>query len=363
VRGMPLMGVDPDGRFFFVPILIAMAAAAVIAAATNYAQQQQASQMSGMEIDPWEVAGAAAIGATAAGVGVATGGLAAPAIAGLFGTGAGAAAAGAIIGGGIGGAAAGGTSYSLGSLGRNRQFTWKGLGLSVAIGGAAGAAGGLSAGMSGSVMERAITGGALSTGAGMSMNYALTGQSPTGIDFAGAVLSTGVGAAVAGYSSYASAKTVGRTPAPAPVETESTAGGPSSPGQGSQAAESAGTRPQSAAPHEPPPTRLVLNVGGEGEVPGALNVQGRWVLDPSWRSSQGGQTLEALQAQGHEFHIVDDMSQLPFKTDSAQTVHTNSVPLDRPTFLGPSPSSSDISRVLGPGGQWFNNGSLWYQRF
>lgn len=107
---------------------------------------------------------------------------------------------------------------------------------------------------------------------------------------------------------------------------------------------------------------LAINVGGEGEVAGALNVQIRAVLDPAWRSSRGGLTLAELQAQGHRFLFVDDISRLPFANNSVSRVYTNSVPLDRATFLGPGPSSPDIARVMAPGAQWFHNGMLWFQR-
>ena len=46
-----------------------------------------------------------------------------------------------------------------------------------------------------------------------------------------------------------------------------------------------------------------VNLGGEEEEPGVLNQQGPWVLDPNWRSSRDGKTLQELEADGHQFLI------------------------------------------------------------
>jgi hypothetical protein len=59
-------------------------------------------------------------------------------------------------------------------------------------------------------------------------------------------------------------------------------------------------------------SNLIVNLGGEGEVPGVLNVQGDWAKDPSWRSSADGKTLGELQAAGHQFIFIADFSTLPF---------------------------------------------------
>ena len=104
-------------------------------------------------------------------------------------------------------------------------------------------------------------------------------------------------------------------------------------------------------------SNLIANLGGEGEVLGVVNVQGDWAQDPSWRSSAGGQTLAQLQAAGHQFIFVADFSQLPFADNSVHQVITNSVPVDQTTFLGPGIQSSEIERILAPGGTWLDNGS------
>lgn len=102
-----------------------------------------------------------------------------------------------------------------------------------------------------------------------------------------------------------------------------------------------------------------VNLGGEGEVPVVLNQQGHWVLDPAWRSSRYGQTLQELIADGHQFIIADNMH-LPFAGDSMDQVITNSVPIDLMTHLGPGVQSNEIQRILKSGGRWIRDGTVWY---
>lgn len=102
-----------------------------------------------------------------------------------------------------------------------------------------------------------------------------------------------------------------------------------------------------------------VNLGGEGEVPGAINQQGPWVLDPSWRSCREGKTLSALRAEGHAFVIADNR-RLPFASGSVEDVLTNSVPIDFVTFLGPGIDSWEVVRILGRGGRWVDNGRVRY---
>lgn len=102
-----------------------------------------------------------------------------------------------------------------------------------------------------------------------------------------------------------------------------------------------------------------INLGGEGEVPGVLNQQGRWVvLQPGWRSSQTNQTFEDLIRAGHQFLIAENNS-LPLPDNSFDEVLTNNVPpVDSVTWLGPTVQSAEISRILKSGGRWIHNGSL-----
>jgi RHS repeat-associated protein len=102
---------------------------------------------------------------------------------------------------------------------------------------------------------------------------------------------------------------------------------------------------------------LVVNLGGEGEVPEAINVQGPWALENDWAASASGQSLSQLQAAGNQF-VVANNTALPFADGSVNTVITNNVPIEVNTWLGPGAQSSEIWRILAPGGTWINNGMV-----
>ena len=102
---------------------------------------------------------------------------------------------------------------------------------------------------------------------------------------------------------------------------------------------------------------IVLNLGGEGEVPGVINQLSPWVLTPGWTSSQTRQTLPQLTAAGHVFLICENL-RLPFPDNSVDLVYTNSVPIDLATHLGPGVQSSEIRRILKRGGTWIRDGVL-----
>jgi hypothetical protein len=110
---------------------------------------------------------------------------------------------------------------------------------------------------------------------------------------------------------------------------------------------------------EPSVSPVVINIGGEGEIVGALNVNLPHLQDPDWRCSRDGSlTLADLQAQGHVFMFVPDMSQLPFADASVDIIHTNNVCIDAIAYLGPCPRSSEIWRVRKSGGIWYRDGIL-----
>ncbi len=101
-----------------------------------------------------------------------------------------------------------------------------------------------------------------------------------------------------------------------------------------------------------------INLGGEGEVPGALNQQGRWVVRPGWKSSQAAQSLRDLVLAGNDFLIADN-TQLPLPDDSCDEVFTNNTPPeDTATWLGPTIQTSEVRRILKSGGRWIHNGAL-----
>jgi hypothetical protein len=108
-----------------------------------------------------------------------------------------------------------------------------------------------------------------------------------------------------------------------------------------------------------PPYRV--NLGGEGELPGVLNQQGPWIVQPGWASSATGQSLHQLVALGHAFLICDNRA-IPLPDGCADVVFTNSVPVDVNTWLGPGVQSSEIRRILKSGGVWFRDGISHYTK-
>lgn len=107
----------------------------------------------------------------------------------------------------------------------------------------------------------------------------------------------------------------------------------------------------------PRPLFTRINLGGEGEEPGVINQQQRSVLSASWLSSRAGISLEQLANQGHDFLICEN-EHLPINDDSVSVVYTNGVPIDITTFLGPGIQSSEVYRILAPGGQWIHDGNV-----
>ncbi len=103
-----------------------------------------------------------------------------------------------------------------------------------------------------------------------------------------------------------------------------------------------------------------VNLGGEGEVPGVLNQQGRWVFGPHYHSSQGSLTFAQMVAAGHDFLIADNTS-IPLPDACCDEVITNNVPpVDSHTHLGPTVQTSEIRRILKSGGQWIDDGVVRY---
>jgi hypothetical protein len=105
-----------------------------------------------------------------------------------------------------------------------------------------------------------------------------------------------------------------------------------------------------------PDAGVVVNLGGEGEWAGAVNVQPGFVLD--WGGTMSsGQTVNELQAAGNQVVIANNLT-LPFADGSVDIVVTNNVPLNINTGYGPGIPTSEIQRILAPGGTWFNNGAI-----
>ena len=101
---------------------------------------------------------------------------------------------------------------------------------------------------------------------------------------------------------------------------------------------------------------LIVNLGGEGEIPGVINQQGPWVLSPNWFCSRDARTFPELVADGHIFLICPNIP-LPFPDESVDRVHTEGVPLDQFAQFGAGVQSSEIRRILKSGGEWIKDGN------
>jgi hypothetical protein len=108
-------------------------------------------------------------------------------------------------------------------------------------------------------------------------------------------------------------------------------------------------------------TLFRVNLGGEGEVPGVLNQQIRQVVEPGWVASRTQQTFSELVQAGHQFLICDN-TYLPIPDNSLDEVITNNVPIDITTWMGPGVQSSEIRRILKPGGRWIRDGVVHYTK-
>ncbi len=102
---------------------------------------------------------------------------------------------------------------------------------------------------------------------------------------------------------------------------------------------------------------FVVNLGGEGEVAGALNQQPPWFVTASGAVNQ--QHFLGLVAAGENYLICPNEA-LALPDECADVVHTNNVPLDVVTWREPGVQTSEIWRILKSGGQWIDNGqSQW----
>jgi hypothetical protein len=107
---------------------------------------------------------------------------------------------------------------------------------------------------------------------------------------------------------------------------------------------------------------LALNLGGEGEVPGVINQQRPRVLGPNWFRTLDRKTLAEVVAEGHDFLICPNEAR-PFPDGIVDIVYTNSVPIDTPDLgFGPGVQSSEIRRILKPGGVWVRDGVTYYTK-
>ena len=98
-----------------------------------------------------------------------------------------------------------------------------------------------------------------------------------------------------------------------------------------------------------------VNIAGEGEVPDVkINQNLKHILEPAWTSSRYGKRLTEIEAEGHQFVISDNLN-LPFQSNVVDEVYVGSISLDSVTFLGPTPQTYEILRILKEGGLFVFN--------
>ena len=101
---------------------------------------------------------------------------------------------------------------------------------------------------------------------------------------------------------------------------------------------------------------IVLNIAGEGEIPGAINVNHPSMTRATPLSRDGTKTIGDMMDQGERFVLADNKA-LPFRTNSIDVVHTKNVPIDVESKVGGAyPQSSEIWRILKSTGTWFRDG-------
>lgn len=101
-----------------------------------------------------------------------------------------------------------------------------------------------------------------------------------------------------------------------------------------------------------------VNLGGEGEAPGVLNQQRPFALSPNWRSVSG-KTIAELVADGHDFLICPNEA-ISLPDESVDEVISNNVPVDTVhPFYGPGLQTSEVKRILKPGGRWVRDGVVY----
>jgi ubiquinone/menaquinone biosynthesis C-methylase UbiE len=90
-------------------------------------------------------------------------------------------------------------------------------------------------------------------------------------------------------------------------------------------------------------------------VPDVLNQQPRGVVRSTWLSSVTGKSFVDLIGDGLDILVCDNTA-LPFPDDTFDDVITNAVPVDTVSVLGPGVQTSEVQRILKPGGRWVHDG-------
>ena len=87
----------------------------------------------------------------------------------------------------------------------------------------------------------------------------------------------------------------------------------------------------------------IINLGGEGEVPHAININHPAILDENWRCSRSGCPLKEIKERGPVIICCSD--QLPLCDNCADKIIVNDAPIDKKTWIGPGYSTEEIKRI------------------
>ncbi len=98
----------------------------------------------------------------------------------------------------------------------------------------------------------------------------------------------------------------------------------------------------------------IVNLGGEGEQRGAINVQPGRIGGDAELAHEHARDVARLSDQPV---VKAAGNRLPFATGSVDLVVTNNVPIDEPrsTHFGPSFTISEVLRILKPDGLWLGS--------
>ena len=108
-------------------------------------------------------------------------------------------------------------------------------------------------------------------------------------------------------------------------------------------------------------TAFVVNLGGEGEEPGALNQQDGVCVAAGWRISRTGGAFADAVRRGRTFLICRNDA-LPLPDGCVDAVVSNNVPIG-PTAGGrPGIVPAEIDRILRAGGTWTHNGTTYFRK-
>src|SRR5688572_4704057 len=105
----------------------------------------------------------------------------------------------------------------------------------------------------------------------------------------------------------------------------------------------------------------VVNFGGDGEEPGALNQQRPFSRGSNWRW-QDDPTGSELPPAGIPFLICPNNA-VPLPDNCADEVIVNNTPVDtNHPFYGPGVQSTEMRRILKPGGVEKRDGVVYYTK-